>query len=282
MPPPQRTRFPTGVAGLEWLLTDGGSRTLVSEAVGETYHSGCGAAAESLFVYLLNSGVAARLTAQQPTRVLEVGFGTGTAFLLTAAFAEHCRTRLHYTACDKWLLPTELYQDLDVAACVEGPAASEFFTASSATITASHVQALQAAWLAARSQLDHSQLDHSQLGRPSSRHRLQLTEWVMLDLVIGEVQAFSPSEEEPYHAVYFDPFSPETTPELWTPAIFQTMFDSLQPNGTLTSYCVKGAIRRTLQSVGFQVSKCPGPPGGKREVLVARRPHAQGVNHRSG
>jgi len=277
MPPPQRIRFPTSVAGLEWLLTDDGSRTLVSDAVGETYHSGCGAAAESLFVYLLNSGVADRLAAQQPSRVLEVGFGTGTAFLLTAALAEQCQTRLHYTACDKWLLPTELYQGLDVAACVEGAAASEFFTASSATITASQVQAMQAAWLAAR-----SQLDGNEPAGPRSRHRLQLTEWVMLDLIIGEVQAFSRRGEEPYHAVYFDPFSPESTPELWTPAIFQTMFDCLQPNGTLTSYCVKGAIRRTLQSVGFQVSKCPGPPGGKREVLVARRVHVSDVNHRSG
>ncbi len=267
MPPPQRVRYPTGEAGLEWLVTDDGSRTLVSDAVGETYHSGCGAAAESLFVYLLNSGVAARFIAQQPTRVLEVGFGTGTAFLLTAALAEQSQTRLHYTACDKWLLPTELYRGLDVAGYVERAADSEFFTTSSYAIATWPVQALQAAWLAARSQLDANQLDAT-----GSRHQLQLTPFVTLDLIIGEVQAFCPHEEESYHAVYFDPFSPETSPELWTPAIFQKMFDSLQPNGTLTSYCVKGAIRRTLQGLGFQVKKCPGPPGGKREVLVARRP----------
>ncbi len=54
---PKRPTTPTSSAGLHWQITDDGSRTLWDERLDETYHSGCGAVAESLVVYLLNSGV---------------------------------------------------------------------------------------------------------------------------------------------------------------------------------------------------------------------------------
>jgi tRNA U34 5-methylaminomethyl-2-thiouridine-forming methyltransferase MnmC len=39
----------------------------------------------------------------------------------------------------------------------------------------------------------------------------------------------------------------------------------------MANYSVKGDVRRALQKVGFTVEKRPGPPGGKREMLVATK-----------
>jgi hypothetical protein len=74
-----------------------------------------------------------------------------------------------------------------------------------------------------------------------------------------------------FDAVFFDAFSPETSPELWKVEILESMFELLKEGGTLTSYCVKSHIRNLLAQVGFTVQRVPGPISGKREVLIARR-----------
>lgn len=71
-----------------------------------------------------------------------------------------------------------------------------------------------------------------------------------------------------YNLVYFDAFSPETQPELWTPAVFEKMYNMLSHRGILTTYCAKGSVRRNMIAAGFKVERLPGPPG-KREILRA-------------
>ena len=74
-----------------------------------------------------------------------------------------------------------------------------------------------------------------------------------------------------FDLIYFDAFAPEVQPELWTKEVFQKMFEMLNPGGILTTYCAKGIVRRTMQECGFSVERLPGPPGGKREILRAKR-----------
>ena len=76
--------------------------------------------------------------------------------------------------------------------------------------------------------------------------------------------------DSPEDLIYFDSFSPEKQPELWTVAIFEKMFQLLHPGGRLTTYCAKGDVRRAMLAAGFHVSKEKGPPG-KREMLVATK-----------
>ena len=73
-----------------------------------------------------------------------------------------------------------------------------------------------------------------------------------------------------YDVVYFDAFSPAVQPEMWRRDIFARLFAAMNPGAILTTYCAKGIVRRTLQSVGFVVERLPGPAG-KREMLRARR-----------
>ena len=74
-----------------------------------------------------------------------------------------------------------------------------------------------------------------------------------------------------YDIVYFDAFSPEKQPEMWSAQIFSQLYQNMNHNGILTTYCAKGCIRRMMQDAGFAVERLPGPPGGKREILRATK-----------
>lgn len=69
--------------------------------------------------------------------------------------------------------------------------------------------------------------------------------------------------------IYFDAFGPAIQPEMSTrDGFFKKMYDLLNKNGILVTYCAKGEVKRNLKSVGFSIESLPGPPG-KREVTRA-------------
>lgn len=275
MPPPLRPRLPTSEARYDWIVTDDGSRTLEDNELGETYHSGCGALAESWCVYLINSGVAERLIARESTRVLEYGYGTGTAFFLTAAFAKAAGCPLSYTSIENNLLPSGLLADLPLEANFLGAAETlplditrrddrEVFLRR----LAEQLESLKQHTGELLSELESGA---DRMHAPGQARIFEVADQIELTLVLDDAQQFTAEEQSRFHAIYFDPFSPDTNPELWTPEVFGHCHDLLLEGGTLTSYCVKGSVRRDLAQAGFAVHKLPGPPGGKREVLLATK-----------
>ena len=74
-----------------------------------------------------------------------------------------------------------------------------------------------------------------------------------------------------FDIIYFDAFAPEKQPEMWSQELFDRLHVRLSEKGILTTYCAKGVVRRMLQTAGFTVERLPGPPGGKREILRARK-----------
>jgi tRNA U34 5-methylaminomethyl-2-thiouridine-forming methyltransferase MnmC len=87
-----------------------------------------------------------------------------------------------------------------------------------------------------------------------------------LKKILQSFNNFSP--EEDYHLVYYDAFAPSRQPEMWTTSCFEKVYACMAEGGILVTYCAKGAVRRSMQSVGFNVERLPGPPG-KREMLRA-------------
>jgi tRNA U34 5-methylaminomethyl-2-thiouridine-forming methyltransferase MnmC len=55
---------------------------------------------------------------------------------------------------------------------------------------------------------------------------------------------------------------------MWEELLFTRLYEALNDQGLLVTYCAKGEVRRRLQRSGFQVERIPGPPG-KREMLRA-------------
>lgn len=114
-------------------------------------------------------------------------------------------------------------------------------------------------------------------GDPVTFQRIHEQEWnqavsvndrFTLHKVQGDILSIEIPEAD---VVYFDAFAPEKQPELWTVELFQKIYDAMAEGGVLTTYCAKGVVRRMLQEVGFSVERLQGPPGGKREVLRAKK-----------
>jgi tRNA U34 5-methylaminomethyl-2-thiouridine-forming methyltransferase MnmC len=70
--------------------------------------------------------------------------------------------------------------------------------------------------------------------------------------------------------VYFDAFSPEKQPEMWTIEVFEKMFALLNSGGILVTYSSKGEVKRNLRSAGFLVKRLQGAAG-KRHMLLAEK-----------
>ena len=228
------------------LKTADGSLTLHSARYDQTYHSHHGALTEARYVYLNGAEVGARLLRGDPTDVLEVGFGLGLNALLT--LTQPGPGALRYTALEHDLLPTELLTALGYHDLLDDP------------------NGVIPRWHDARRHLGDPP---PATGAPS----WALTPTRHLTLQLGDALDTAPHlPEATYHAVYHDAFSPDANAELWTPDFLGHLFRLTHPGGLLVTYCVKGVVRRALAEVGYEVHKRPGPPGGKREVLTARRP----------
>lgn len=213
---------------------------MLSPRYGETYHSQRGAVSEARHVFLTGAGVADRLRNGLPTTVLEVGFGAGLNTLVTLS-APRSEAPLRIHSLEAELLATDVLRALDHRTLLPRPELADDLYA----------------WL------DGLPVD------ASGRHTTVLAR-ARLELVLGDARrAALPQGVD---AVYHDAFSPDVNPELWDEAFLERLFQALTPGGRLVSYTVKGVVRRRLQALGFDVAKVPGPPGGKREVLVAVRP----------
>jgi len=218
--------------------TDDGSATLIDVATGDSMHSGCGAMAETRHVYLENSGVAQRLRRGEATRVLEIGLGTGMGLLLTAELANESRTHMTYLGLENKLTPVSL--------------ARQFWNAIP-TVAPELVTAY---------------CDRLASEQPTGN----VGEYCELTILQADAATWTRHKQSRrFDAVYFDPFSPQTSPKLWTPDVFANMRDAMVIGGRLVSYCVNRQVRDAMQSVGFDVTRVPGPINGKREVLVATK-----------
>jgi tRNA U34 5-methylaminomethyl-2-thiouridine-forming methyltransferase MnmC len=73
-----------------------------------------------------------------------------------------------------------------------------------------------------------------------------------------------------FDIVYFDAFSPESQPELWSASLFEKIYESMTGQAVLVTYCAKGEVKRILKKIGFTLESLPGPPG-KREMTRATK-----------
>ena len=226
--------------------TRDGSTTLYSERYAQTYASAHGALSEAREVFLGGSSVAQKLAEGREVRVLEVGFGTGLNFFVTAA------------------------------ACQAQPAAKLSYMALEHTLLdAPTVRALGYGPLGADPLVEHYLRWREALPAPAGLCMFE-DERVRLELLVGDALTQTLPTES-FGAVYHDAFSPEVNPDLWSEVFLKVLVRALVPGGTLVSYCVQGAVRRRLGALGLSVSKRPGPRGGKREVLFAQKPLEPGL-----
>lgn len=230
---------------LEILATQDGSRTLYSNQYKQAFHSTYGALTGSKHVFLEGSGIKELLQPDNKVSVLEIGFGTGLNWLLTASLAIHLRTQLDYTALDQQIPCTNLLSKLGHADLVSSP----------------FLMKMLIQWRGSFSG-----------PVPDGWYHLPHNYKSSLQFHIGDAVTVALSPHR-YDCIYLDAFSPQTNPQFWTFDFIQKLYNALREGGRLATYSAAGHVRRTLTECGFAVIRRPGPPG-KREVLAARKPNS--------
>ncbi|MDR1610411.1 MAG: tRNA (5-methylaminomethyl-2-thiouridine)(34)-methyltransferase MnmD [Candidatus Symbiothrix sp.] len=203
---------------IEIQTTADGSHTLFLPEMDEHYHSVNGAIQESKHVYLEAGFKQCR---KSEIYVLEMGFGTGLNALLTALESENQKTKVIYTALEKFPLPQEIIDRLN------------YSEINQALFQAIH----QAGWGKSEPVSPYFHLEKIQTG----------------------FRDFDFPDR--YDVVYYDAFAPAKQPEVWSQDIFDKIFPAMNSGGILTTYCAKGDIRRMMRQAGFIVERIPGPPG---------------------
>ena len=223
-------------------MTQAGDQTIYSSRFNEHYHSKYGAVQESAHIFI-QAGYRACLSSPSfddtTCRILEVGFGTGLNAFLTLLDVPDGH-RVDYVGLEKYPLDSRIVEQLTYPSLFP--------------------------------EFSQSQVLFEQLHGCSWGKRFALSESFSLYKLEGDLCRLDTALEGlgPFHCIYFDAFSPETQPELWTLAVFQRLQPLLMAGGRLVTYCAKGVVKRTLAQAGFQVSTLPGPYG-KREMVVAHK-----------
>lgn len=276
---PNQARSAAATAELpEVRTTADGSSTLFDPVAGQTYHSERGAHTETQHVFLRGSGLLEALHPGRTARVVEVGLGTGANLLASWDAARLAGARLHYRGLEVRPPAVEAVRTLHLGASLEHPDLLDLWLGILEELErATHARAEHAPAAHARSL--HARARSSQEPRwhtftPSPDLHLEVA---LGDATLGPDGAPSGAaaralEADWAEAIYHDAFSRDATPRLWSAPFLTACARALAPGGAWVSYSVAGDVRRRLTAAGLIVRKQPGPPGGKREMLHARRP----------
>lgn len=227
---------------LTLVKTADGSSTLYNSQIGEHYHSRHGALQESRHVFL-KSGLNYFLENNKATevKIIEVGFGTGLNFLLSADFCMESGIRLHYTGIEAYPLSSDTLQETGYDSYISKETWRNFVESYSRALKEDTV----------------------------------LNEYCRLRIAATKLLDFTTSEK--FDVIYFDAFAAVHQPEMWDYEAIKHITNFLKPGGVFVTYAITGNLKRTMKSLGFTVEKAPGAPG-KREMLRAVREGA-GIEH---
>ncbi|MDN5287627.1 MAG: tRNA 5-methylaminomethyl-2-thiouridine-forming methyltransferase MnmC [Mucilaginibacter sp.] len=218
---------------LEIVTTADGSKTIYNTLVGEHYHSRNGALQESRHVFV-NSGLNYFLAAGNVKQVsiLEVGFGTGLNFLLSAEVCTENKIALHYTGIEAYPISAAMMAQTEYEQYIPAPLWETYLTSYPAALT------------------DKINLD--------IYNQLRIAHCKLIDF----------KTDQQYDIVYFDAFASAHQPEMWEQAAISHVASFLKPGGVFVTYAITGNLKRMLKGLGFKIEKIPGALG-KREMLRA-------------
>ncbi len=174
--------------------------------------------------------------------IIEAGFGTGLNFYCVAAHwlaLAPTEATLHYISIEKFpLAPSDMQkvaQEFLKSWPQFAPISSEFL-----------------------SQYAHltPNLNHINMAESS----IQIALWA--GDILSELSQISQKAD----AWFLDGFAPAKNAEMWSKEVFEHIARLSKSETTFATFTSAGAVRRGLQSVGFDVQKCAGF-GKKREML---------------
>lgn len=220
---------------LSFVMTADGSKTIFNEKIGENYHSRHGALQESQHVFL-SSGLTHFLEKNNKTKVsvLEVGFGTGLNFLVTADYCQKNKIELDYTGIEAYPLSEEMISETGY---------SDYFP--------------QSLWNKFLNEYPKA------LAEPCA-----IDPFCSLQIIEKKLLEFSSKKQ--FDVIYFDAFAAIHQAEMWNLESLTHISKFISPSGIFVTYAITGELKRTMKSLGFSIEKVPGAAG-KREMLRATK-----------
>jgi tRNA U34 5-methylaminomethyl-2-thiouridine-forming methyltransferase MnmC len=224
------------IGSISIVKTADGSNTLFNAEVGEHYHSLHGAVQESRHVFI-NAGLACfleRKSGATSVSILEVGFGTGLNFLLTADYCIDKDIDLRYTGIEAYPLTAEM----------TGATGYDKYVGD-------HIWA-----------------------KFSDKYNAAVNNEVLIDpncrLQVAACKLTEFRSDGLFDIVYFDAFASAHQPEMWSEEAIGHAVSFLKTGVVFVTYAITGNLKRTLKSLGCTIEKIKGAPG-KREMLRATR-----------
>ena len=220
---------------LKLVTTADGSKTIYNPIINENYHSKHGALQESLHVFVKmgleyflehNPVTAAKVS------ILEIGFGTGLNFLLSAEYCIKTNIKLQYSGIEAFPLMQEMISETGYNHYVEQDLWESFIKKYPTTFSKSK-------WVHSCCELD---LQHTTLLNFESKNL--------------------------YDIIYFDAFAAIHQPEMWSLESIEHTISFLKPYGVFVTYAITGNLKRILSGIGLKIEKVKGAIG-KREMLRA-------------
>ncbi len=222
---------------LQIKITQDGSPTIYNSYVNAYYHSIYGALQESRYVYI-EQGFLPILNIKEKIKILEIGFGTGLNCFLT------------YKEWKKYTITFNLLKDIEYIGIEKYP-------------------------------LDNSIIERMKNYPPFDEDMNLFLElhysknnWIKLDnhfslkVIHEDVVCISNKELNNIDVVYYDAFAPAVQHEMWERNIFEVLYQKMNNNAVLTTFCAQGDFKRKLKSIGFVVESLKGAAG-KREMTRA-------------
>lgn len=220
---------------IKLILTEDGSYTLYNADVNEHFHSIHGAVGESVHIFI-KAGLQHVANSLKEINLLEIGFGTGLNALLTLIESNRSNLSVNYTAIEPNPLPEEVVKQLGYAIHLGFAELENVFL-----------------------KLHDSFKEEAFTGNDKFKFKGIIGKFQEVELNVSK-----------FDLVYFDAFSPETEPTLWTEDIFIRLHSLMNTGGILVTYCCKGSVRRLLEACNFETERLPGPPG-KHQILRATK-----------
>ena len=220
---------------LSIIFTDDNSMSLQNCTLNESYHSEFGALQESQHIFIKNG--LDNFKDKKEITVLEFGFGTGLNALLALEFAEQNNIKINYFTIEKYPVDLKYIKQLNYNEMIP-------------SVGAKFIELHECDWeteaeITSQFSLKKIEKDFLKTDLPNN-----------IDIV------------------FFDAFSPDTQPELWTKKLFNNIYRNMKPESILVTYSSKGIVKQALRDVGFIVKRLKGPIG-KHHILNAIKTEIQ-------
>ncbi len=202
--------------------TKDGSATIYSQQFDETYHSISGAIQEANHVFI-DAGF--KFCTKKEITIFEVGFGTGLNAFLTYIEAEKQAVNINYITIEKYPIKQEFVEKLNYYTFFEKKYKEIF-------------------------------------------HKIHAVEWgsdvkISQFFSIKKINAdlIKYNFEKRIDLVYFDAFSYNSQPEIWSIDVFEKLYKAMNNNSIIVTYSAKGIIKQNIRTAGFIIKRLKGAAG---------------------